>query len=107
MALEFTEIPDREGPAVYLLGNVMIEDKLRPLGDEVDKLTPDETQVVYLDIDTGDGAKVAEFYSFSRESLPVVMIVQDDDTIRKSWQGQDLPAADIIAHELSQLTGMS
>lgn len=107
MGLEFTEIPDRAGPAVYLLGNTMIEDRLRPLGEAVDKLTPDETQVVYLDIDTGDGAKVAEFYAFSRESLPVIMIVQDDDTIHRSWQGQDLPAADVIAYELNQLTGLS
>lgn len=105
MALEFTDIPDREGPAVYLLGNTMIEDRLKPLGEQIDKLTPDESQIVYLDVDGADGAKVAEFYGFARESLPVIMIVQDDDTIYKSWQGQDLPAVDVVAYEINLLTG--
>lgn len=107
MALEFTNIPDRQGPAVYLLGNSATEGRLRPLGEEIDSKTAAETQVVYLDINSRDGAQVAEFYGFAVEILPVIMIVQDDDTLIKSWYGQDLPAADMVAYELNQITGAS
>ena len=105
MGLEFTTIPDREGPAIYLLGNRSHENTLTKLGEAVDATTPEETQTVYIDIDSGNGAQVAEFYGYTREQLPVVMIVQDDDTIYQVWQGIDLPAADVIAHYLNQLTG--
>jgi hypothetical protein len=105
MGLEFTNIPDREGPAVYLLGTVPHQRRLTALGEAIDAATPDETQVVCLDIDSGNGAQVAEFYGFMREQLPVVMIVQDDDTIYQSWHGHDLPAVDVVAHHLGQITG--
>ncbi len=105
MALEFTTIPDREGPAIYLLGNKSHEDVLTVLGRAIDDITPDESQTVCLDIDSGNGAQVAEFYGYMREQLPVIMIVQDDDTIYQSWHGIDLPAADVVAHYLNELTG--
>lgn len=105
MGLEFTNIPDREGPAVYLLGAAPHQRELVALGEAVDAATPDETQIVCLDIDSGNGAQVAEFYGFMREQLPVIMIVQDDDTLYQSWYGQDLPAADVVAHHLNQITG--
>ncbi|MCA9331252.1 hypothetical protein KC957_04315 [Candidatus Saccharibacteria bacterium] len=107
MALEFTNIPDREGPAVYLLGAAPQLDQLTQLGQQIDAATPDETQVVLLDIDSGDGAQVAEFYGFMREQLPAIAIVQDDDTLYQTWLGIDLPAADVIAHYLNQITGAS
>lgn len=105
MGLEFTNIPDRDGPAVYLLGTVPQQQQLNTLGVAIDAATPDETQVVLLDIDSGDGAKVAEFYGHSREQLPVVMIVQDDDTVYQSWSGLDLPAADVVAYTVGRITG--
>lgn len=105
MGLEFTNIPDREGPAVYLLGAAPQLDQLTQLGQEIDAATADQTQVVLLDIDSGDGAQVAEFYGFMREQLPAVMIVQDDDTLHQSWLGLDLPAADVVAHYIEQITG--
>ena len=105
MALEFTNIPDRQGPAIYLVGMKPQLSHLTALGEEIDAKTPDETQVVLLDIDSHDGANVAQFYGLRREQLPVIMIVQDDDTMHDSWYGHSLPRADVVAHQLNQITG--
>ncbi len=104
MGLEFTNIPDRSGPAVYIIGDgsSMSEARLRQFGEEVDALTPDETQVVYLDPRSGDGLKIKEFYSL--QALPCVLIVMDDDTIYHSWEVQ-IPTADQVSYTLSQVTG--
>lgn len=107
MALEFSTIPDREGPAVYLMGHTGCEDEAKKLGEDIDALTDDAIQTVYLDVQSGNGAQIAEFYGYSLDQLPVVLIVQDDDTIYQAWQGIDLPAADVVAHYLEQLTGSS
>lgn len=107
MALEFTTIPDREGPAVYLLGHTGCEDQVKRLGEEIDAATEDAIQTAYIDIQSGNGAQVAEFYGYGLEQLPVVMIVQDDDTVYQEWRGADLPAADIVAHYIEQITGSS
>lgn len=105
MALEFTDIPDREGPAVYLVGAASQMDQLAQLRQEIDMITPAELQVITLDIDSGNGSQVAEFYGFTREQLPVVAIIQDDDTLYQSWLGIDLPAADVVVHYLDQIAG--
>ncbi len=105
MGLEFTNIPDREGPAVYLLGGAPHQRDLQVRGEAIDAATPDETQVVLLDIASANGVQVAEFYGFTHEQLPVIMIIQDDDTLYHSWYGHDLPAADVVAHHLNQITG--
>ena len=107
MALEFTTIPDREGPAVYLLGHTGCEDQLKQLGTTIDSLTGSTIQTAYLDINSGNGTEVAEFYGYVQEQLPVILIVQDDDTVYQSWHGMDLPAADVVAHYLNELTGSS
>lgn len=105
MTLEFTNIPDREGPAVYLLGNRMLSDRLQRLGNEIDTALPDDTQVVYLDVDSGDGAAVKGFYGIEDAQLPAVLIVQDDDQIYQGWYGEDLPSVEVVAQEIRQITG--
>lgn len=103
MALEFTSIPDRNGPAIYLLGDGSTQTKMTlvELGDQIDQATPDETQVVYLDPNSGDGLSVKEFYAI--ETLPCTMIIMDDDTMPYQWHG--LPRPDEITYALSQITG--
>lgn len=104
MALEFTNIPDREGPAVYIIGDgtAQLEQQLIAFGEDVDKLTPDETQVVYLDPNKDDGLKVKSFYSL--QYLPVIMIIMDDDTLYQTWTS-DIPRPDEVAYYLSQING--
>lgn len=105
MTLDFTSIPDRQGPAVYLLGLPPNEEALRRLGQEVVATTGGSAQVTYLDSTSADGIRVAEFYDIAIESLPAILIVQDDDTLYQSWTGMDLPAADVVAHYINQITG--
>ncbi len=107
MALEFTNIPDRTGPAVYLVGMSMLENRLTAYGQELDKATDEKTQVVYLDVRSKDGAQVADFYDIQESSLPAVLIVMDDDTIYKSWFGQDLPRPGDVAHDVKRISGHS
>lgn len=104
MALEFTDIPDRNGAAVYLLSNGQhtMENELRTLGEEIDRLTPHDTQVVLLDSSRGDGIRVKEFYSIT--TTPTAMIILDDDTVPYQWTGS-LPQADQIAYHLNHIEG--
>ncbi|MFZ1249652.1 MAG: hypothetical protein WAQ24_05025 [Candidatus Saccharimonadales bacterium] len=104
MGLEFTNIPDRHGPAVYVFsdGTSQTEIRLKQYGQEIDALTPDETQVVYLNPMRDDGLRVKEFYGLT--SFPCVLIVMDDDTIAQSWQGS-LPQADQVSYTLGQIGG--
>lgn len=104
MALEFTNIPDREGPAVYLFGDGThtTETQMQELGVAVDKETPEETQVVYLDPTRGDGLRIKEFYQLT--VFPCVLIIMDDDTITQSWQFS-LPRAEEVIYALSQING--
>lgn len=104
MALEFTNIPDRTGAAVYLLGDgtTHTDRQLTLLGQDIDKITPDETQVVLLDPKSGDGLRIKEFYSIMH--FPCVMIVQDDDTVPYSWN-VTLPSADDVSYHLGQIGG--
>jgi hypothetical protein len=71
-------------------------------GQEIDALTPDETQVVFLDPQRGDGLRVKEFYGLI--SFPAVLIVMDDDTVNQLWSVQ-LPPADQVSYALSQVNG--
>ena len=104
MALEFTSIPDRTGPAVYVFGDgtTQVNQQLMELGNAIDRLTPDETQVAFLDQSHGDGLSVKEFYGLT--DFPCVMIVMDDDTVPYQWT-LTLPQPDEVSYALSQITG--
>lgn len=104
MALSFTTIPDRHGPAVYLIGNgsSRTETQLQKLGEQIDSATNDNTTVVYLDPRQGDGLRVKEFYALRR--LPCVMIVMDDDSVPYQWN-TTLPRAEEVTYTLSQIGG--
>lgn len=104
MALSFTIIPDRTGPAIYLIGNgqSQIETQLMELGNQINQATAEDTQIVYLDPNHGDGLKVKEFYSL--QVLPSALIVLDDDTIAHQWDNV-IPRSDEITYILSQING--
>lgn len=104
MALSFTSIPDRTGPAIYLLGDgtSQTEQALMQLGNEVDKLTSQDTQVVYLDPSRGDGLATATFYGLTQ--FPSVIIVMDDDTVPHQWS-HHIPRYEEVTYALSQTTG--
>lgn len=104
MALEFTNIPDRTGPAVYVFGDgtSQTDQILKQFGEKVDELTPEETQVAYLDPSRGDGRATAEFYGLIQ--FPCVMIVMDDDTVPQQWS-LTIPRPDEVSYALGQITG--
>lgn len=104
MGLSFTTIPDRTGPAIYLIGTgqSQTETQLKELGNQIIELTADDTQVVYLDPNHGDGLKVKEFYSL--QVLPCTLVVLDDDTIARQWDST-IPKAEDISYALSQING--
>lgn len=104
MALEFTSIPDRHGPAVYILHNhsARLAAQFTRLAEEIDALTPDETQVCLLEPSRGDGLAVKEFYGLT--VFPVVMIILDDDTVYQMWVS-DIPRPDEVSYALSTING--
>ena len=104
MGLDFTSIPDRDGAALYILhtGNTLEIQNFQHLADEI--ATTDNHQVILVDISTPDGEKIRDFYDITPEQLPVAMIVNDDDSIATQWAGQAIPAADVIAFQLRQIS---
>lgn len=104
MALSFTDIADRHGPAVYIIGSgdARSERIISELGNEVDKLTNGKTQVVCLGARSGDGLRVKEFYGLAY--FPCVLIILDDDTIVHQWDCT-LPRAKDIVYTLHHISG--
>lgn len=104
MGLDFTNIEDRSGAALYVLTNGMTREieKFERLKDELRGHT--SHQAVILDVHTPDGEKIRDFYDIMPEELPVAFIVRDDDSIAHKWHKDAIPAADIIAHHLRQIS---
>mgnify|MGYP003599313698 CR=1 FL=1 len=104
MALEFTNIPDRVGAAIYIFGDgsSQTEKVLTDLGTRIDELTPDITQVVYLDPNRGDGLAVKEFYGLTQ--FPALCIIMDDDTMPNAWYGT-MPSPEEVSYQLSRISG--
>jgi len=98
MALDFTNIPDREGVAIYCLhdGTVTQEQTLKRLIDTLATNIPH--QIVLLSANDTDGEKIREFYDLDTANFPHVILVDDDDQIVASWSGGEIPSADVIAY---------
>lgn len=108
MGLDFTSIPDREGAALYVLhnGNTVAVQRLTRLKDEITAAS--SHQVVLVDVNTPDGKNICEFYQINADSLPVAMIVADDDTIPYQWSGDAIPTnANDIIYQLNRISGGS
>ncbi|MGB4758442.1 MAG: hypothetical protein WBP26_00100 [Candidatus Saccharimonadales bacterium] len=103
MGLDFTNIKDGEGAALYILhaGNTLENERLQRLADEVQKNAPH--QVVMLDVSTADGEKVRDFYDIMPEQLPAMLVVRDDDSLAYQWHGNEIPTSGSdIAYRLRQ-----
>lgn len=94
MGLEFTGRPDRQGPALYVIDkNVTEDERLVALATAVDTATNEDTQVVYLRMQSPEGQAVTNFYAITQ--FPAVLIVMDDDQIYQDWY-YSLPTADEV-----------
>jgi hypothetical protein len=103
MGLDFTDIKDHEGAALYILhtGNTLENERLQRLADEIAKTAPH--QVVLLDVSTPNGEKVRDFYDIMPGQLPAVLIVRDDDSLAHHWFGSEIPTSGgDIAYRLQQ-----
>lgn len=108
MGLDFTSIPDREGAALYVLhtGNTVDLQRLTRLTDEVAAAT--NHQIVLIGVNTPDGEKIRDFYDLDAGMLPIVMIVQDNDSIAMQWSGSSIPTSGSdIAYQLNRISGPS
>ncbi len=106
MGLDFTSIKDEEGAAVYVLHNPSVTETRRfeQLKADILQAKPD-AQVELLDASRPESESIRDFYDIMPETLPVVFIIADDDTILYQWQSAEIPAADVICHYLSQTNG--
>lgn len=104
MGLSFASIQDEHGPAIYIFGDgtAQTENRLMRLGEEVDKLTSSDTQIVYLDPTRGDRLRVKEFYALT--VFPALIIIMDDDTLYQKWEGY-MPRPDQVSYAISQAGG--
>jgi arginine repressor len=106
MGLDFTSIPDKEGAALYMLhnGNSIVLQQLTRLKDEI--AATSQHQVVLVDVHTPDGEQIRDFYNINADSLPVLMIIADDDSILYQWSGSSIPTngSDIV-YQLNQING--
>lgn len=104
MGLDFTNISDERGAAVYLFsdGSTPSERQINDFAAEIHTQTNNGSQVVVLDPMHGDGLRVKEFYGLT--TFPAAIIIMDDDTIVQSWAGQ-LPQAQEISYALSRING--
>jgi hypothetical protein len=108
MGLDFTSIPDREGAALYILhtGNTLDLERLTRLQAEI--ANEANHQIVLVDVNTADGEQIRAFYAIELESLPVLMIIGDDDSILYQWDSSSIPNnGSDIAYQLNQIASDS
>lgn len=100
MGLSFTNIPDKEGTAVYILHNESLLDlqKLQDLQKEVQQRC--SNQVILVPVRDRDGEQIRDFYDIDTEMIPAVLLVNDDDTLKNVWYKSNLPDAQLIVYEL-------
>lgn len=104
MGLDFTEIADRTGAACYVLHQGLMTDARRFESLREDIQSRIKHQVVLVNVKSRDGEKIRDFYDIPKESLPVVLLIRDDDTIHSMWSGTEIPTADVIAYNLQQIS---
>ncbi len=105
MGLDFTNIADNDGAALYILHtrNTRETERFERLAADISKET--RHQVVLLDVDTQDGEQVRDFYDITHDQLPAVLIVRDDDSIAYQWLGEYIPtSANDIIYQLRQIS---
>lgn len=107
MALDFTDVHDHAGAALYVLhtGNGADAHRFERMKADIEAAGP--FQCVVMDAHTPNGEKIRDFYDFTPTQLPVAFIVRDDDSIHTQWSGNaEIPTnpSDIVFH-LRQVGG--
>lgn len=100
MALDFTDIPDEKGAAVYFIhsGITRSEAKMQRLMEEVAERS--DKQLVLLDGTRGDGARVIDLYDLQRTEH--ILVVADNDQLLHFWSEHDRVSADQILFYLNR-----
>jgi hypothetical protein len=98
MGLDFTNIPDRDGLAIYCLhdGTVTQQRSVERLVDAVKQQVPH--QIFTISAHDRDGEKIREFYNLDTGMFPHILLVNDEDQIVMSWSGGQMPTADVVAY---------
>lgn len=101
MGLEFTQIEDNHGAAVYVIydGLTRSEQKMKHLADEIQKHT--SKQVIPLSTHDSDAMKIIDFYDLHAGNQ--VLIVRDNDELHYIWSELELPAPDQIGFMANQV----
>lgn len=101
MGLEFTQIKDNQGAAVYVIhdGLTRSEQKMKRMADEIQKYT--SKQVVSLSTHDVDAIKIIDFYDLHQGNQ--VLIVRDNDELLHMWTENELPGADEIGFMANQV----
>jgi hypothetical protein len=98
MGLDFTNIPDREGAALYFLYDTVTQQhQMERLANELHEMKLSH-QIVLVPARDANGEKICSFYSLSHGSMPYILLISDNDELVASWSGLEMPAADIIAY---------
>ncbi|MDX1765488.1 MAG: hypothetical protein R3313_00890 [Candidatus Saccharimonadales bacterium] len=101
MGLDFSDIKDETGAAVYALHNGFGAEE-RSVQRFCDKLGDQaKVQIICLSAREKNGARVADFYDI--QTLPAILIVRDSDEIAYSWFGPDLPSVQEVSHLVKQV----
>lgn len=103
MGLDFTNIPDREGVALYIIhdGSVQEGKHWKEFVDHIQPMT--HAQIVVMSARDTDAQKIHEFYGLDQVEIPVLLAIRDDDEIAYKWGGANVPSAEEIAHLLEQV----
>lgn len=106
MGLDFTNIKDSDGAEIYILHHPSFTEtrQFEQLQKDIAASRPND-QVVLLDVNGAQGEQVRDFYDIMPETLPIVMVIADDDSILYQWSGDAIPAADVICSQLSRTNG--
>lgn len=104
MGLDFTNISDRRGAALYYIhhGLHTEEQFAERLQRDVKASLPD-VQIVSVSVRSADGEKIRDFYDVMPEQLPVLLIVRDDDSLAGMYGSSDMPPTDQLAYILRSI----
>ena len=100
MALDFTNIKDQPGAAIFMLhdGSEQNEQRLSRLMHDVMRRT--KKQCIVLSGKTHPGSDIINFYSLKGSHF--VLIVRDDDQLHHVWSDGERLDASTIAYSAEQ-----
>jgi hypothetical protein len=101
MALDFTQIKDEPGAAIFLVhdGTSQDEAAMKRLADDLRGRT--SKQIILLSAQETTGRSVLEFYGLAQGRY--VLIVRDNDELHQSWAAGDNFDPSQIAYSADQV----